>query len=210
MKRASIVFAALTAATLAAAAEEARSSATAPHATAGEGNPLWAIPSDSLSATRDRPLFSPSRRPPAAVAVAPVSTSTATAEAKPAAPEPPPFKLLGTIVGLDARVALLKDRSSNSVLRVREGEIQSGWRAVKVETRSIVLGRGTDTVTLDLPKPSAVADDPSEQSAQADADGGGAPEPAASSAADGVDPDTPRRPDGDAPAGPGVLPRFRH
>jgi len=209
LKRASIVFVALAAATLAATAEEAASPATAPQAAAGEGNPLWAIPSDSLSATRDRPLFSPSRRPPAA-AVAPVSTPTATVEAKPAAPQPPPFKLLGTIVGLEARVALLKDRSSSSVLRVHEGETQSGWRAVKVAARSIVLARGADTVTLDLPKPDAASDDPSEQSAQADADGAVAATAPVAPATGGVDPDTPLRPDGDAPAGPGVLPRFRH
>ncbi|HEY1942356.1 MAG TPA: hypothetical protein VGH40_09560 [Roseiarcus sp.] len=208
MKRASIVIAALAAATLAAAAEEGVSSASAPQA-AAEGNPLWAIPSDSLSATRDRPLFSRSRRP-AAVAVAPVSTPTATVVAKPAAPEPPPFKLLGTIVGLEARVALLKDRSSSSVLRVHEGETQSGWRAVKVAARSIVLARGADTVTLDLPKPDAAADDPSEQSAQADADGAVAATAPVLPPTNGADPDTPRRPDGDAPAGPGVLPRFRH
>ena len=110
--------------------------------------------------TRDRPLFSPSRRPPAPVAVAPVSTPTATVEAKPAAPEPPPFKLLGTIVGVDARVALLRDRSSSSVLRVHEGETQSGWRALKVAARSIMLARGADIVTLELPKPGAASDDP--------------------------------------------------
>src|SRR4051794_9583272 len=32
------------------------------------GNPLWAIPLKSLSFTRERPLFTPSRRPPAPVA----------------------------------------------------------------------------------------------------------------------------------------------
>src|SRR5262245_13797637 len=34
------------------------------------GNPLWAIPMSSLPVTRERPLFLPSRRPPAAPAVA--------------------------------------------------------------------------------------------------------------------------------------------
>src|SRR5438874_11252103 len=45
------------------------------------GNPLWAIPLSALTATRERPLFLPSRRAPApAVAGAPVV----------AAPPPPP------------------------------------------------------------------------------------------------------------------------
>src|SRR5450631_3845625 len=29
------------------------------------GNPLWGVPLQSLSATRERPIFLPSRRPPA-------------------------------------------------------------------------------------------------------------------------------------------------
>src|SRR5438552_8262323 len=45
------------------------------------GNPLWAIPLSALTATRERPLFLPSRRAPApAVAGTPVV----------AAPPPPP------------------------------------------------------------------------------------------------------------------------
>ena len=40
---------------------------------APSGNPLWAVPLSLLSVTRDRPIFSPSRRPPpAAVAAAAV------------------------------------------------------------------------------------------------------------------------------------------
>src|SRR5262245_5386505 len=35
------------------------------------GNPLWAIPLSALSATRDRPLFTPSRRAPAPVVAGP-------------------------------------------------------------------------------------------------------------------------------------------
>ena len=34
------------------------------------GNPLWAIPLRALTVTRDRPIFSPSRRPPAAAVIA--------------------------------------------------------------------------------------------------------------------------------------------
>ena len=50
------------------------------------GNPLWAIPVSKLSATRDRPLFSSSRRPPTpTVAAAP--TPTPPAVVKPVAPE---------------------------------------------------------------------------------------------------------------------------
>src|SRR5262245_27099301 len=38
--------------------------APSPDATSRGGNPLWTIPLRALAATRDRPLFSASRRPP--------------------------------------------------------------------------------------------------------------------------------------------------
>ena len=50
----------------------------------GAANPLWAIPLDSLTATRERPLFSVSRRPPPA----PVAAAAPIVEAPP--PPPPP------------------------------------------------------------------------------------------------------------------------
>jgi hypothetical protein len=62
------------------------------------GNPLWAIPVSKLSATRDRPLFSPSRRPRTpTVAAAPAPLPAAVAN--PAPPEAPSLTLVGTIIG---------------------------------------------------------------------------------------------------------------
>src|SRR5262249_53698680 len=49
------------------------------------GNPLWAIPLRSLSATRERPIFLPSRRPPAPRVVA----SPAPAPVQPSPPQQP-------------------------------------------------------------------------------------------------------------------------
>src|SRR5580693_1150799 len=49
-------------------------------------NPLWAIPLSALAATRTRPLFTPSRRPPA-----PVVANVPRPAPRPApAPPPPP------------------------------------------------------------------------------------------------------------------------
>ena len=62
------------------------------------GNPLWGIPLESLSATRERPIFSPSRRPPPP----PVLAAASAAPAKPPPPKQPDHPLLspmGTIVG---------------------------------------------------------------------------------------------------------------
>ena len=61
------------------------------------GNPLWAIPISKLSATRDRPLFSASRRPRTPTVAAAPAPGRPTALAPPIAPETPPFVLVGTI-----------------------------------------------------------------------------------------------------------------
>jgi hypothetical protein len=118
------------------------------------GNPLWAIPISKLSATRDRPLFSASRRPRTpTVAAAPASPPVAVA--KPAALEPPPFTLVGTIIGENGRIAILFDETSKTATGVREGERTSGWTLRSVKSRSAVLEGGNRMVTLDLPEPSA-------------------------------------------------------
>ena len=62
------------------------------------GNPLWAIPLSSLTATRERPLFLPSRRAPApAVAGTPVVVAPPPPPPPAAEPEQPPLMLVGAI-----------------------------------------------------------------------------------------------------------------
>lgn len=116
------------------------------------GNPLWSIPMSTLSATRDRPLFSASRRRPASAVVA-VAPPPEPAPVRPAAPEAPPFALVGTIVGGDRNIAILVNEDSKSSVGVREGEGQSGWTLVSVDRRSAVLEGGGRRVVLDLPTP---------------------------------------------------------
>jgi len=118
------------------------------------GNPLWAIPISKLSATRDRPLFSASRRPRTpTVAAAPVSPPVAVA--KPVVLELPPFTLIGTIIGENSRIAIFFDQTSKISTGVREGERTSGWTLRSVESRSAVLEGSNRLVTLDLPEPAA-------------------------------------------------------
>ena len=118
------------------------------------GNPLWAIPMRKLSATRERPLFTPSRRPPTpVVAAAPApATGPPPAPVKPAEPEVPPLVLVGTIVGENERIANFVNQLSNETKRVREGEEESGWVVRSVDLRTTVLERNHRSVTLDLPK----------------------------------------------------------
>ena len=116
------------------------------------GNPLQSVPLSALKATRERPLFSTSRRAPEApVAIAPQASPPPPA-LPPPQPEAPPFRLVGTIVGAGAHVALLLNRSTNEVTSLREGDSQQGWQARKVLARSILLQRGAEYATLDLPK----------------------------------------------------------
>jgi general secretion pathway protein N len=126
-----------------------------PEPVAAPGNPLWGIPLRALSATRERPLFSPSRRPPApviAAAPAPAAPTTAIA-AKPTAPDGPPLILVGTVVSAQKRVAILFNRATRQVTQVREGEEESGWRVRLVSPRSAVVEKDARSVTLDLPNP---------------------------------------------------------
>jgi general secretion pathway protein N len=134
--------------------------ATDRDAAAPSGNPLWAIPLNALTATRDRPLFSASRRPPplAVETVAPRRTDPA--PSAPSPPERPPLTLMGTIISAESSIALVSNSSTQAVLRLRVGEENSGWRVRGVDPRSIVVEKGVQSVTLDLPKPGEALEQP--------------------------------------------------
>ena len=114
-------------------------------------NPLWAIPLATLSNTRERPIFSASRRPPARTPVATV---------RPAAPPPappraerPPLSLVGTVAGDSESFGIFVDRGTSIALRLRVGEDYQGWRLCNVQGRDVALERDQQTVVLSLPQP---------------------------------------------------------
>jgi hypothetical protein len=120
------------------------------------GNPLWAISLKELSATRERPIFLPSRRAPApAVATAPYVPSPQ--PTKPAEPERPQLSLVGTIAGDKEGFGIFLDRLANTVLRLKTGEQHKGWILREVRSRETVLEKGDKTATLALPVPPLVA-----------------------------------------------------
>ena len=123
-----------------------------PGAKARAGNPLWTVPLSALSATRDRPLFSVSRRPPivAAPIVAPPPQKEALA---PPPPEQPLLTLVGTIVGPEASVAMIQGSNGEAISRLRVGQGNDGWRVGGIGFRSIVVEKGAQSVKLDLPRP---------------------------------------------------------
>jgi general secretion pathway protein N len=125
-----------------------------PSARAEPRNPLEALRLEDLTATRERPLFRPSRRPPApppVVAPAPEPT----VEPRPVVQEPPPFELVGAVVGKATAIALLRDKTTNEIVRLRTGEEAEGWRVGTIGARSVALERDGQARSLALSAPSS-------------------------------------------------------
>lgn len=120
-------------------------------AAALSANPLWGIPLSKLSGTRDRPIFSPSRRPPPAV--------VATEPAPPPPPPPrkkeilPPLSLVGTIASDDEGFGIFLDQSTKQALRLKLGEDYQGWRLRMIRGREVTMEKDQQEATLTLPSP---------------------------------------------------------
>jgi len=106
-------------------------------------NPLWAIPLQSLTATRERPIFSPSRRPP------PRSSPPSPVVVQ---PERLALTLVGAITGENA-IAIFRDDNSKAVVRLRIGQSHSGWSLERVTQHDATLRRNGEIATLALPSP---------------------------------------------------------
>jgi general secretion pathway protein N len=99
-------------------------------------NPLSAQPFDALSATRERPLFVATRRPPAPPPVKVVHRSEV-----PAPPPPAPnVVLLGIIDENDGESAQALVRlGAGKPLRLRVGDDVAGWKVARIEGRRLIL-----------------------------------------------------------------------
>lgn len=123
-------------------------------------SPLAAQPLDRFSVTRERPLFSPTRRAPAPPVVA--------APAPPPPPPPPDVVLLGVVMDGENAGAIVRAGPAAKIARVRIGDEIGGWKVGQIEERKLVLlfnGR-TATFTMFSAKnvkqwPNAVAAAPS-------------------------------------------------
>lgn len=116
------------------------------------GNPLWSIPLRQLTATRERPLFAPSRRAPApAVASAPPPPPPP-AE-KPPETEPLQLSLTGTVAGGDGAIGVFLDKATGMPLRLKVGQKHKGWTLRSVGRRDVVLARGMTTTKLAMVAP---------------------------------------------------------
>jgi hypothetical protein len=115
-------------------------------------NPLWGMPLKQFTVTRERPIFLPSRRPPAP----PPSTVTVAkvvAPPKPKEPEQPQLSLVGTISGDDAKFGIFVDQATKAVLRLRAGEDFQGWQLRSIQSREASFQKNQESFVVSLPQP---------------------------------------------------------
>ena len=118
-----------------------------------DGNPIRAIPLADMNITRDRPLFSPTRRPPPPPAPAPVFTVASVSRPVKVEPERPPLTLVGTIVGGSEAIAVFLERSTRTVVRLHTSESHEGWVLRSIQGREVTLEKGPDSAVLALAPP---------------------------------------------------------
>jgi len=117
------------------------------------GNPLWAIPLKSLTATRERPIFLPSRRAFAPAIAGPPPPPPPPGPAPPKEPDRPRLALVGAVVGEAEGIAVFLDQTNQAIVRLRTGENHSGWILRSVKGREATLQKDRETVLLALPAP---------------------------------------------------------
>jgi hypothetical protein len=112
-------------------------------------NPVAGTAVASLSATQERPVFSPSRRrpPPAPV---PVAASPAVS-----APQRPTLALVGVVAGEGDAFAIFLEEKTKAVIRLKRGESHSGWTLRDVHGREATLERGQESEVLAIVLPAA-------------------------------------------------------
>jgi hypothetical protein len=104
-------------------------------------NVLALPPVEELTATRERPLFAVSRRPPPIV-IAPKQHDQTRAPIK------LPFELIGIVVSGQIRMALLHDKDTDEDIKVAPGAVAGDWRVESVANRSVILRASDRRVRL--------------------------------------------------------------
>jgi hypothetical protein len=116
------------------------------------GHPLWRLPLAELTAARERPIFSASRRPPPATE-APPPPAQASLPAPAGEPTRPPLSLLGAIAAEESSIAIFFDEISRRTVRVKVGQGYAGWTLQLVKAREATLTRDQHTAIVSLPAP---------------------------------------------------------
>jgi len=120
---------------------------------APSGNPLWAIPLGELQATRERPIFSSSRRPPAPQVFALAAAEPPKLAPPPPEPTRPPLVLMGTIIGESRQIGIFLEETTKEMVRLATGEGHRGWLLRSVDRLGVQFERGERVATLMLRPP---------------------------------------------------------
>jgi hypothetical protein len=117
------------------------------------GNPVLAIPLSQLAGTRDRPIFSPSRRPPPVAVAAPIYVPPPAPRAAKAEPERPLLTLVGTIAGENDAIAVFVVQGTGATVRLHPNDNHEGWTLRSVQGREATLQKGGESTVLALAPP---------------------------------------------------------
>ena len=100
---------------------------------------------DALSATRDKPLFSPTRqRPPPASAIA----AAPKPDEAPSVESTPQYELAGIIAGADTVVVLLRDPKKDELIKIRSGDRIGDWQVLAMSNYSVRLQNGERNIDI--------------------------------------------------------------
>jgi general secretion pathway protein N len=119
-------------------------------------NPLADLDLESLTATRQLPLFTPSRSAP--VVETSVEPEPEPVVSEPEAPvetpsEPPPLRLIGVVMTASEQVAILSNEGTGEVQRLRPGETYESWTLRIVDTRTVAFENGDQSHTFKMFEP---------------------------------------------------------
>jgi hypothetical protein len=120
------------------------------HAQEPSSNAQSALPwlqLEALSATRERPLFTPTRRkaaPPAPPIVPAVTREQVQISRK------PQFVLTGIIAAPSEMIALLRDTATSESIAVRSGETIGRWRVLVNTDHSVTLQDASGEIELEI------------------------------------------------------------
>lgn len=130
---------------------------TDPQASQRPLNPFERLRIESLTATRDRPLFSASRRPPPRAVVGPIVEPVQPVAPPPTEPSRPQLAMIGSIVSKGDAIAVLVDQATQQVQLLRRGDVYAGWTVDTVQRREVTLRQDSRLEVFPL-SPAAVAD----------------------------------------------------
>ena len=99
---------------------------------------------EDLSATRERPLFAPTRRRPP-----PAQPKAVTVVAE-HPPETPRMVLTGIIVKPSETIVVLRNVATSESISLRSGESVGPWRVKAQNDHSVILSDGTKQFTLEM------------------------------------------------------------